>query len=342
VSRFHFLIPLSSPDPCSFFQGDLVGALLFHPEAVKFVEQLTSFSALGEMKGSGIFDGHYTQAYDFDGGNLIEASRTIESLIIEEYSKAIWFLKSFNTNSESVFKQTLSELGLADDFGNLINGINQTMSDINNYPQNSNNNGMNEFFRALGEQVTTLLYGKFASCILWKNPFDLNYIDSLRALFNKGEITNPPASPIILDLDGDGVETTSVGAGAYFDHDGNGFAQQTGWASSDDGMLVRDINSDGLINDGKELFGNETLLNNGSKAANGFQALSELDGNVDGKVDANDSAWSSLKIWQDADGDGYKRKARGYRQGAIGNGKKVFSYSLVPLASRLVLACFFP
>ena len=36
-------------------------------------------------------------------------------------------------------------------------------------------------------------------------------------------------SPIILDLDGDGVETIGVRGGAYFDHAADGFAEQTGW-----------------------------------------------------------------------------------------------------------------
>ncbi len=103
-----------------------------------------------------------------------------------------------------------------------------------------------------------------------------------------------PTSPIILDLDGDGVETTNVKAGVYFDHDGNGFSEQTGWAGADDGMLVRDIDGNGSVDNGKELFGNETLLNDGTKAANGFQALSELDSNVDGKIDASDALWGQL------------------------------------------------
>jgi hypothetical protein len=105
-------------------------------------------------------------------------------------------------------------------------------------------------------------------------------------------------SPIILDLDGNGIETINVKDGAYFDHGGNGFAEQTGWASSGEGFLVMDRNEDGIINDGKEFFGSETLLSNGTKAANGFQALVELDDNQDGKIDANDPIWSQLKIWQ--------------------------------------------
>ncbi|MEW6620494.1 MAG: hypothetical protein AB1422_14355 [bacterium] len=86
------------------------------------------------------------------------------------------------------------------------------------------------------------------------------------------------------------METTHVKDGAYFDHDGNGFAEQTGWAGTDDGILVRDINGNGAIDDGKELFGDQTLLGDGTRASNGFQALAELDDNLDGKIDAGDAA----------------------------------------------------
>ena len=123
-----------------------------------------------------------------------------------------------------------------------------------------------------------------------------------RNLFTTATTTR---SPLAIDIDGDGIETVSLADGTYFDHDANGFAEQTGWAASDDGLLVRDINNDGIINDGKELFGDQTILSNGQKASNGFQALSELDENKDGKIDTNDSAYSQLKIWQDVDGDGY-------------------------------------
>jgi lysozyme family protein len=111
--------------------------------------------------------------------------------------------------------------------------------------------------------------------------------------------------PAVVDIDGDGIETTNVKDGAYFDHDGNGFAEQTGWAGADDGLLVMDRNNDGIINDGRELFGDQTILSNGQRASNGFQALSELDSNKDGKIDAADTAFANLKVWQDTDGDGY-------------------------------------
>jgi len=111
--------------------------------------------------------------------------------------------------------------------------------------------------------------------------------------------------PLILDLDNDGIETTNVKDGAYFDHDSNGFAEQTGWASSDDGLLVMDRNNNGTIDNGTELFGDQTILQNGQRATDGFQALAELDSNSDGVIDMNDAPFSNLRIWQDIDGDGY-------------------------------------
>ena len=112
-------------------------------------------------------------------------------------------------------------------------------------------------------------------------------------------------SPIVLDLDGDGVETKGLQNGVFFDHDANGFAQQSGWVGRDDGLLAWDRNNDGQINDGRELFGSGTVLQNGSNAANGFAALDDLDDNRDGKIDANDAAWASLRVWKDANGDAH-------------------------------------
>ncbi len=111
-------------------------------------------------------------------------------------------------------------------------------------------------------------------------------------------------SPIILDLDGDGIETTSVGSGTQFDHASDGFSEKTGWVAKDDGLLVRDLNGNGRIDSGRELFGSETILANGNKASNGFEALAELDGNSDGVVDANDAAFAELRVWKDSNGNG--------------------------------------
>ena len=119
--------------------------------------------------------------------------------------------------------------------------------------------------------------------------------------FHGGEQSS---SPIILDLDGDGIETTAVLGATHFDFSGDGFAESTGWVGKDDGLLVLDRNGNGTIDDGGELFGNNTVLANGDKAANGFDALQELDNNKDGVIDAQDTIYNELRIWRDLNGDG--------------------------------------
>jgi len=124
-------------------------------------------------------------------------------------------------------------------------------------------------------------------------------VQQTRRLFGEARYS----SPLILDLDGNGVVSTrGVGEGAYFDHDGNGLAEQSGWVGAGDALLVRDLNGNGRIDGGAELFGNQTELSPGVDAAHGFAALGALDSNGDGKVNALDSAWSSLRLWKDANG----------------------------------------
>ncbi len=110
----------------------------------------------------------------------------------------------------------------------------------------------------------------------------------------------------MLDLDGDGIETTGTRTGAVvlFDHDGDGVKTGTGWVLPDDGWLTLDRNGDGAINSGRELFGVDTLKKDGKFATDGFDALGDLDDNGDGKIDALDAAFAQLKVWRDLNQDG--------------------------------------
>ena len=111
--------------------------------------------------------------------------------------------------------------------------------------------------------------------------------------------------PLILDLNGDGLATTNLDqSDVYFDLDSNGFAERTAWIDANDGLLVLDRDGDGKITNGQELFGDQTLLSNGTRATSGFEALREFDDNKDGKIDASDIVYLKLKVWQDLNRDG--------------------------------------
>ena len=116
--------------------------------------------------------------------------------------------------------------------------------------------------------------------------------------------------PIILDLDGGGISNSGIEPGypILFDHDGDGLRNATGWVGAGEAIVVRDLNGNGTIDSGRELFGDNTLLTRGPKAgqraADGFEALADLDSNNDGQFNAADAAFASVKLWKDANQNG--------------------------------------
>jgi hypothetical protein len=115
---------------------------------------------------------------------------------------------------------------------------------------------------------------------------------------------NIASTPLVLDLNGDGVQTVGLDAGVQFDLLNTGSKVHVGWVSKQDGLLAMDLNGDGVINNGSELFGDHTALPNGSLAKNGWEALAAQDSNADGVIDARDANFDKLRVWVDANGDG--------------------------------------
>ncbi len=110
--------------------------------------------------------------------------------------------------------------------------------------------------------------------------------------------------PLVIDLDGDGIEMNPIHKGVNFDFYGTGAKQATAWPTSDDGLLVLDRDGSGAIESGMELFGNVD-----SDFADGFEQLALLDSNSDGLVTAADARFADIRVWQDSDMNGVSTPA---------------------------------
>lgn len=123
--------------------------------------------------------------------------------------------------------------------------------------------------------------------------------------------------PLVLDLNGDGVELRGLqeDGGVTFDLAGDGTARRCGWVQGDDALLFIDRDGDGLCGDGKELFGDQ------EGDANGFEKLRRYDSDGNGVIDQNDVVYAKLKTWNDLNGDGVcdANEVRGLREAGVGS-----------------------
>ena len=148
-----------------------------------------------------------------------------------------------------------------------------------------------------------------------ENGIALNSVEDIRnnsALMNimstfwrDGIATQEYTAPIVLDLNKDGITSVSLDdSHVYFDYAADGLKEHTAWIQKGDALLVKDINNDGIINDGGELFGNYTKLADGTMATDGYAALAQYDANSDGIIDKSDAAYSEIKLFKDTNMNG--------------------------------------
>jgi len=77
---------------------------------------------------------------------------------------------------------------------------------------------------------------------------------------------------------------------------------RTDWTTPATPWLVLSQSPDGLPRSGADLFSSVRPLPNGT-SDNGFVGLAALDDNRDNKLDAQDSAFTQLRLWRDSNGD---------------------------------------
>jgi hypothetical protein len=99
--------------------------------------------------------------------------------------------------------------------------------------------------------------------------------------------------PLVINYDGPAAQLTDTKY--YFDLDTDGKKDQISFLKEGSGFLALDLNNDGIINNGKELFGPAT--------GNGFVELAAYDQDQNNWIDENDPIFAKLRIWtKDAEG----------------------------------------
>ncbi|WP_434428692.1 calcium-binding protein [Xylella fastidiosa] len=186
---------------------------------------------------------------------------------------------------------------------------------------------------ALGAAVTAGVIAAFTQYFSenlipqeWWESIENKSKETFKDLFDQIRRFTPRRDPLVLDLDGDGIETVAAGKHILFDHDGDGIKHASGWVKPDDGFLVLDRNGNGRIDDGSELFGADTILANGHKATSGFEALRDLDSNGDGLFDAADARFTDVRVWRDLNQDGQSQANELFTLSSLG----IASITLTP------------
>lgn len=100
-------------------------------------------------------------------------------------------------------------------------------------------------------------------------------------------LPNALMDPLIINVD-NGIADISDQK-FLFDLDADGNEEQISMLGAGCGFLALDKNDDGIINDGRELFGTAT--------GDGFGELRNYDEDGNGWIDENDSVFSKLKVW---------------------------------------------
>jgi len=117
-----------------------------------------------------------------------------------------------------------------------------------------------------------------------------------------GEDGTAYVSPVVLDLDGDGIDIVPLNkSSTYFDYNGDGIVGHTAWVGKGDGLLVIDADDSGTVNSAREF-----VFTQWSRLAGRDMSAVRLvfDTNKDGVLSAADTDFAKFKVWVDADMDG--------------------------------------
>ncbi|MFP1133348.1 hypothetical protein ACK8OE_20700, partial [Asticcacaulis sp. W401b] len=106
--------------------------------------------------------------------------------------------------------------------------------------------------------------------------------------------------PIALDLDGDGLNLSTVENSTVVARTDRGGLSQVAWVGPTDAFLAVDRNGDGAINRLSEI----SFVQDKPGATSDLEGLQTWDTNGDGLLDAKDANFSKILLWQDLNQNG--------------------------------------
>lgn len=107
--------------------------------------------------------------------------------------------------------------------------------------------------------------------------YEENYVTSVKTFHD----------PLVINLDSNIAQVSDQKF--FFDLDCDGTKEEISSLQAGSGFLALDLNGDGEINDGSELFG--------TKSGDGFRDLARYDADGNGWIDEADPIWEKLLIW---------------------------------------------
>ncbi len=133
--------------------------------------------------------------------------------------------------------------------------------------------------------------------------------------------------PLVINFDGTAAELTQ--SRFAFDLDADGREEQVAFVGPNSGFLALDRNEDGVINDGRELFGPET--------GDGYVELARYDNDGNGWIDEADPVYRQLRIWsRNAAGETYLERLEQRNVGAIYLGQIATPFMLTDTDNQLL------
>lgn len=161
---------------------------------------------------------------------------------------------------------------------------------------------------------------------------DVTYIER-----DGSQINYHYGSPVILDLDGNGVDLTPLTSSiAHFDVAGTGQRASTAWVGGHDGLLAIDLGADGssvpdgVIDQAREI--NFGLWAPGTSSD--LIALRQVfDTNHDGMLDSGDARWTDFRVWIDSNHDGISETSEVRTLGDLG----IVAINLTPSGHAIYL-----